>query len=96
MRAGAAGIPFFVTGAIARDLLLWYGHKIHTGRASKDMDIAVAVTGWNEFSSFKARLLALGVFSEHPKMQGRVRYQESLDVDLLPFGGIEDGNRSIA
>jgi predicted nucleotidyltransferase len=96
VRAGAAGIPFFVTGAIARDLLLRYGHKIHTGRATKDVDIAVAVTGWNEFSAFKARLLASDVFSEVPKMHGRVRYQESLDVDLLPFGGIEDGNRSIA
>jgi len=96
VRAGAAGISFFVTGATARDLLLWYGHKIHTGRATNDVDIAVAVTGWNEFTAFKARLLALGEFSEHPKMQGRVRYQESLDVDLIPFGGIEDGNRSIA
>lgn len=64
VRAGAAGISFFVTGATARDLLLWYGHKIHTGRTTKDVDIAVAVAGWDEFSAFKARLLASGVFSE--------------------------------
>jgi predicted nucleotidyltransferase len=96
VRVSAAGIPFFLTGATARDLLLWYGRQIHTGRATRDVDIAVAVAGWNEFSALKGRLVASGVFSEYPNMPGRVRFQGSLDVDLLPFGGIEDSNRSIA
>lgn len=96
VRVGAAGIPFFVAGATARDMLLWYAHQIPTGRATKDVDIAVAVAGWTEFSELKGRLLASGLFSEDRHIPGRVQYQGSLDVDLLPFGGIEDRNRSIA
>lgn len=96
VRIGAAGIPFFLTGATARDLLLWYGHKIHTGRATKDVDLAFAVAGWDDFSALKARLVASGVFSEVPHVPERLRFQGTLDVDLLPFGGVEDGNRSIA
>ncbi len=96
LRRGAAGISFFLAGATARDLLLWYGHKIHTGRATRDVDVAVAVAGWDEFSAFKSRLLASGMFAEDQNVPGRVRYQSRLDVDLLPFGGIEDAHRSIA
>jgi predicted nucleotidyltransferase len=96
VRVGAAGIPFFLTGATARDLLLWYGHKIHTGRATRDVDVAFAIAGWDDFSALTARLVASGVFSEVPHVPGRLRFQGTLDVDLLPFGGVEDGNRSIA
>jgi len=96
VRAAAAGTPFFVAGATARDALLWFAHRIPTGRATGDVDIAVAVGGWQEFSALKGRLLASGVFVEAPKLPGRVLFQGSLEVDLLPFGGIEGPDRSIA
>jgi predicted nucleotidyltransferase len=95
VRFAAAGIPFFLAGAVARDLLLWYGYGITTGRATQDVDIAFFVAGWDDFSSLKSRLTASGVFLEVPGIVQRVRFKGTLDVDLLPFGGVEDSNRSI-
>jgi len=95
VRFAAVGIPFFLAGAVARDLLLWYSYGIRTGRATQDVDIAFFVAGWDDFFSLKSRLFASGVFLEVPGIVQRVRFKGTLDVDLLPFGGVEDSNRSI-
>lgn len=95
VRVAAAAVPFLVTGAAARDLLLWHAHGIHTGRATQDVDIAFSVAGWDDFSALKARLIASGAFSEVAGMIQRVRFRGGLDVDLLPFGGVEDKDRII-
>jgi predicted nucleotidyltransferase len=44
---------------VARDLLLWYGYGITTGRATEDVDIAFFVAGWDDFFSLKSRLSSL-------------------------------------
>ncbi len=95
MRSAAESIPFFLAGAVARDLLLWYSYGIRTGRATQDVDMAFFVAGWDDFSSLKSRLTASGAFLEVPGMVQRLRFRGTLDVDLLPFGGVEDSNRSI-
>ena len=95
VRSAAETIPFFLAGAVARDLLLWYSYGIRTGRATQDVDIAFFVAGWDDFSSLMSRLTASGAFLEVPGMVQRLRFKGTLDVDLLPFGGVEDSNRSI-
>lgn len=95
VRSAAETIPFFLAGAVARDLLLWYSYGIRTGRATQDVDIAFFVAGWDDFSSLISRLTASGAFLEVPGIVQRVRFKGTLDVDLLPFGGVEDSNRSI-
>lgn len=95
VRVAAAGIPFLVTGAVARDLLLWHGYGIQTGRATQDLDIAFSVGGWDDFSALKVRLIGSGAFSEVAGMIQRVRFRAALDVDLLPFGGVEEKDRTI-
>ena len=95
VRSAAESIPFFLAGAVARDLLLWYSYGIRTGRATQDVDIAFFVAGWDDFSSLMSRLTASGAFLEVPGMVQRLRFKGTLDVDLLPFGGVEDSNRSI-
>ncbi len=44
------GIPFFLVGATARDTILEHGFGIQGSRATKDVDIGVRVSGWDEFS----------------------------------------------
>jgi hypothetical protein len=84
VRAGAAGIPFFVAGATARDMLLWYARQIPTGRATKDVDIAVAVAGWTEFSEFKGRLLQREADPEGPlRLVGDLRGDPDLTLRLV-------------
>ena len=43
------GIPFFVVGAFARDVIFEHIHGIPTARATRDIDIGVEVGGWFGF-----------------------------------------------
>src|SRR2546425_9609763 len=51
------GSDYFVTGAMARDILLYHVLGLETGRATRDVDIAVAVDSWREFDAIKTRLI---------------------------------------
>ena len=53
--------PFFVVGATARDMILWYGFDIRPGRATKDVDFGFMVSSWEEYDRLKAALTATGV-----------------------------------
>lgn len=93
--AADLGIPFFVVGATARDLILWYGFEIRPGRATKDIDIGVSVSSWDEYDRLKDALVASGSFAAEGKKQ-RMNFQGKIKVDVLPFGEIVDAKSVIA
>ena len=89
VNAGATlGIPPFMAGAMARDLILAHGYGVATGRRTEDMDWAMVVEGWAQFDALKHRLLATNRFAEGGS-QHRLRHQTGWVVDLIPFGGVE-------
>jgi predicted nucleotidyltransferase len=92
------GIPFFLMGAMARDLMLLYAHGIDTGRQTKDVDFSVMVGGWDAFSALRSELIESATFSERQGAAGhRLRHTESgLPLDMLPFGRIETADRKIS
>lgn len=53
-------LDYFVVGATARDILLYGVFGFDTGRATRDVDIAVALDGWPQFDLVKARLVETG------------------------------------
>lgn len=87
--ANALGIPVFMAGAMARDLILFHGYGIDTGRKTEDVDWAMMVNTWDEFEALKARLVSTGEFSAQQPAH-RLKYGNSLVIDLIPFGGIAD------
>lgn len=94
--AAAAGMPFLLAGAMARDLLLVYAHDIRSNRATEDVDLAFLVKNWDEFEVVRRKLIASGEFSEIPRKGiHKLRFQRTLEVDILPFGGVERRDRSI-
>jgi len=93
--AESHGIQFFIIGATARDLILHHGFGIEARRATKDIDLAVHVASWDEFQALKNNLIRTGQFSE-TKMTQRLMYQESIPVDIVPFGSIKETDGSIA
>ena len=94
--AAAAGIPFLIAGAMARDLLLLHGHGIPNSRGTEDVDLAFLVHDWDEFEAVRRKLLAGGEFVEVPsKGIHKLRFGGSLEVDILPFGGVERPDRTI-
>jgi len=62
--ADSLGIPFFVIGAAARDLILKHGYGLGSSRATIDLDLAIQVENWEKYNILSAVLLETGPFSE--------------------------------
>jgi predicted nucleotidyltransferase len=89
LRAAAPDARVILVGAAARDLLLHYAHSIRAPRATNDFDLALAVKDWREFASLRDALLASGSFTPASKIAHRLLHRQRVDMDLIPFGGIE-------
>lgn len=104
-RADAAarelGVDYFVGGALARDLILLHIFGRDTGRATRDVDLGIHIDDWRTLGAFKATLLRDGNFSEQDKVAHRLIYRArenafGIPLDLLPFGGVERVDATIA
>lgn len=94
-------LDYFVMGAAARDILLYGVFGFDTGRATRDVDFAVALDSWPQFDLVKARLVETGAFAPDGSTPHRLFYlrgtgQRGHPLDLLPFGGIEQRSTEIA
>jgi predicted nucleotidyltransferase len=92
--ADSLGVPFFIIGAAARDLILMNGHGIPTIRATLDVDFGVQVPSWDQYLRLKQGLVEMGEFTETEEVQ-RMMFQNSLRIDLMPFGPIADKTSKI-
>jgi predicted nucleotidyltransferase len=93
--ANAIGVPFCLVGATARSIIMETGFRIRSARATKDVDIALQVSGWDEFDRLKQALLDSGRFSDARETQ-RLIFRNELPVDIIPFGGISDPDGNIS
>ena len=95
--AAPAGIEFFLMGAAARDLLLRHAYNIEPRRLTEDIDFSVMVDDWSAFESLRSSLVASPHFSPRPgPATHRLRHSSGLPIDIVPFGGIERADRTIA
>lgn len=95
------GLPYFVAGAMARDIVLTNVFGIDTGRATQDVDLAVAVENWDQFKIVKEKLIASGQFNPAEKAMHRLYYRAKggntgYPLDILPFRGVEQPPSIIA
>jgi predicted nucleotidyltransferase len=94
-------VDYCVVGAMARDILLTGVFGLSAGRATRDVDLAVAMQGWREFEAMKARLAETGVFRPDERIAQRLYYLRTAagrgyPLDLIPFGGVERQGSAIA
>ena len=90
-------VEHFLMGAAARDLMLKFAHNIQSLRATEDADFAVMVPGWKEFEALREGLIAGSHFKPRPgPATHRLRHASGLPLDIVPFGGVERPNRTIA
>jgi len=95
--AGPMAVDFFLMGAAARDVMLRHGHHIEPVRQTEDVDFAVMVQDWEIFAALRTALIEGGEFSERAgPATHRLRHQSGLPLDIVPFGGIERADRTIA
>lgn len=80
-------IKFFVIGATARDIIMeLHGEK--SGRRTQDIDIAIAIDKWEEFSTIEKEIIQLPNFNKDLKQQQRFLYLKDFQLDIVPYGGI--------
>lgn len=96
VRSAAPRLEPLLVGALARDLLLHYGHGLEILRATGDVDFALAVADWSEFSAARDTLLASGLFVAHRTTTHKLQHAKYGWIDLIPFGAIERPNATIA
>ncbi len=96
--ADAQNSQLLLIGAAARDLMLLHAYGIETRRKTEDVDFAVMVKNWDAFASLRNALIDSGGFVARPgPATHRLRHQPtSLPLDIVPFGGIERADRTIA
>lgn len=90
------GVPFFVVGATARDIILRYGYDIKIERATQDIDLGVEVSGWDHYRQLREGLVATGKFGIDHKEAQRLLYQGSFRIDIIPFGRVADENHALS
>jgi len=86
--ARAAGVTHMVVGATARNVISIGLLGRLPDRSTRDVDIAVAVDSWSDFQRLADRL---------PRKGRRVHtfVVEGVEVDIVPYGGIEATNRTL-
>ena len=104
-RADAAarelGIDYFVGGALARDLILQHVFGKNTGRATRDVDLGIGIDDWGRLDALRAHLIQSGSFVSQTGITHRLIYRPpesafGIPLDLLPFGGVERSDGTIA
>lgn len=92
--ARSLGIPFFVVGAAARDILLEHLHGIKPPRATADVDIGILVSDWEQFHGLKDVLIKSAGFKPG-RQEHRLVHSSGTPLDLVPFGRIAGEATSI-
>lgn len=83
------GVDYYLIGALARDT--WLGlHDIRPGRATRDIDFAILIPDISTFHELKDYLVTQEGFNEYKENAFVLLWKDGTQVDLLPFGNIED------
>lgn len=93
-------LDLLLVGAQVKVILLEYIHGLNSGRATADIDFAIAVESWDQFHQIKQSLIATGKFKILSKVKHRLIYQPNIIehgfvIDIIPFGKVQDNNNMI-
>lgn len=89
------GIDFYLVGAVSRDVWMTGIHKIKPQRTTGDIDFAVYINDNGLYETLKEYLIMEEGFSPYHQNAFVLIYKDGTEVDLLPFGAIEDENRRV-
>ncbi len=92
--AAKLDIPFFIVGAMARDIVLEHCYKLPARRSTRDLDIGVEVAGWEEYRRLSQALISTGKFEETSEQY--ILMYGDFKVDIVPFGGVSPDQETIS
>lgn len=80
-------IDFYLIGALAREV--WYSGSGRVERTTKDVDFAVFIGSKRDYEDVRTFLVEEKNYTESKTNEFIIISPEGIEVDLLPFGGIE-------
>ncbi len=80
-------IRFYVIGATARDIIMEI-HGEKSGRATHDLDIAIAISDWKEYKTIEEGIVNIDDFEKDTTQKQRFIFREVFELDIVPFGDI--------
>ncbi|WP_031442325.1 hypothetical protein [Arenibacter algicola] len=89
-------IDFYLVGAIARDVWMTAINEIPPSRITRDIDFAVFIEDNRSYKSLKDYLIEIEHFQPSKENNFVLLWQGRMQVDLLPFGNIEDENFKVS
>jgi predicted nucleotidyltransferase len=89
------GIDFYLIGAVSRDVWMAGINNIKPRRTTGDIDFAVYINDKGVYEALKEYLITQEGFSSYQQNAFVLIYKDGTEVDLLPFGAIEDENRRV-
>lgn len=94
--ASSLDIPVMLIGAGARLLTLDWKYNLASSRTTKDWDLAVKVTSWDEFDRLRQALQqGTPALFKPTKLAQRLIHTSGIPIDLVPFGGLARANGAI-
>jgi predicted nucleotidyltransferase len=89
-RAAELRIAWLLIGAAARDLILGHLRGMPASRATLDVDVAIQVETWEEYGALRKSLVEKDGARAHPRKRQRLVFPGGDQIDLVPFGSIEE------
>ncbi|ASV31503.1 hypothetical protein [Maribacter cobaltidurans] len=89
-------VDFYLVGAVARDVWMTAIHEIPPSRITRDIDFAVFIEDKGTYESLKRYLIEIEHFQPSKENNFVLQWQGRMQVDLLPFGNIEDENAKVS
>jgi len=90
------GIDFYLVGAVSRDVWMAGIHGLKPRQTTGDIDFAVYINDKGVYEALKEYLITKEGFSPYRKNPFVLIDKEGMQVDLLPFGAIEDQDRRVS
>lgn len=88
-------IDYYIVGALARDIYIETKKRDKAIRKTNDVDIAVYLNNEEKYNELMEALVATGSFKRDEKEIIKLYHKSGLEVDLIPFGEIENKQREV-
>ncbi len=89
------GIDYYLVGAVSRNAWLSAIHKVTPKRTTGDVDFAVFINNNGVYEDLKKYLIEVEGFQPFHDNAFIVMWKDGTEIDLLPFGAIEDDDRKV-
>lgn len=87
-------IDYYLVGAVARDVWMSGINRISPRRTTSDIDFAVLINDKGRYEALREYLITKESFQPY-KENSFVLIKDNIEIDLLPFGAIEDENSRV-